>query len=109
MFIMFLPVDKFGNLPYGGPCVLEVEENQVKIADMTFDNWKVIEPQEIRENWPTLSPSPYPWIEVEGPSRKLTEQEWATLIEQAVQDGKCHESYFEAAQHLADALKNRSR
>ena len=94
MFITFLPADQYGNLPYG--CVvLEVTQETKQVGNVNNESLNVLAPSSFA--WKSIDPTRYPWIEVDGPARLLTDDEWYTLIEQAVQAKKCDSSYLAVA------------
>lgn len=70
------PADKYGNRGRGGPLVFEAEirpENELRI----------IRPDDFARKWVTCSTLFDRYIEVPGPARYITEDEWAEVLSKA--------------------------
>lgn len=91
MFLTELPSDKYGNRAYTASRaqVIEVEPEQGEYG-ITY---RVISPASFSENWPEISGHSWPLIEVDGPVRFLTEEEYVEVLESV----HAHPVYLERA------------
>jgi hypothetical protein len=100
MFVIELPADEYGNLAFtaGKVAVLEVEQVEERMSERYVHiSYKPSAPQYFVDNWPSGFMA-RGWIEVDGPARFLTEQEYVTLLKQAIQSGKISEPYLVCAE-----------
>lgn len=82
-FYVQLPADEYGNVghPY---YIIEATEEGDAFGAAFGSRLHVAAPAEFTSKWPTVRKGPTgvgDWVETEGPARKMTREEWVSIVE----------------------------
>lgn len=93
-FALVLPLDDQGNTLGRRDFIVEVKQ----VEDTRFGQYEyhILAPENMKNTWEKINRYS-PFVEVEGPARQITNEEWVALIEEAVNQGKIDKRYLKRA------------